>query len=61
MKKDDMGIEIEAVKRVGVPSLDGELEKPKKGIARFMVSLNPYRVISRKVLIYSDGRVYLDD
>ena len=58
VKNDDMQIDIESVK---ITSLDKELKKPKKGVARFWVEVNPPVTIARRVLIYSDGRVYLDD
>jgi hypothetical protein len=61
MDNEKIQIEIEEIESVKVTSLDGELEAPRRGIARFTVELNPAIVITRKALIYPDGRVYLDD
>ena len=58
---DDIRIEIEDIEEISVVGINEEMEKPKKGIARFTVSLDPPVVIKRRVLVYSDGRVYLDE
>ena len=63
IKNDDMRIEIEYMSLESFQRMliNEESERPKMGVARFRVSLNPPVIVTRKILIYSDGRVYLDD